>query len=242
MQVANLRYGSIEGRALCFPGGALMSEEEHKWVAEHPDEKVPDNLFYMLAQKAILGTGHFGHYPDWQVRERDAIVQTLSRNALRELREELGEEAASKISLEEIFPGARCTNLSTISFPSVDRSQEIAEKYADRGVVCNGKSLSHIFTTVEEYFGIATTPYLDRIAQTVKENEETYCFDVLDIPTILVRGKRAVTEPGAHNDIGEYDLRNPSTAAAMVRLMEFFKKLIEAQDPYIEGPRRESKY
>ena len=243
MQVVKANYGGVEGRVLCFPGGGVMSAEEHDWIAAHPDVEIQGNFFYQLAQDSILETGRFDcHYPDWQNRECAALERTIVRNTLREFQEELGQEAASKITLEKIFDGARLSTLTTIKFPDAEKSAAIADKYAHLGVTYDGKVLTHIYTTIEEYFGIASTPYLDTIAKAVEENDETFAFQVHDIPTILERGKRAVTEPGAHNNIGEYDLRNPSTAVAMVKLMEYFKSLIEGEDTYIEGPRRESKY
>ncbi len=232
---------------ICFPGGALLSEQELTWMESHQDQDAPGHLFYILAQDQLVEKGELNFSYDFSTAS-PSFSAKLRSDLLRELGEEAGEEAASKITLKEFLPGERVTTLSAIGLPDSEVSKEIATKLASRGVTLNDKGrLQGVYTNVTEKVAVATGGDLSEIERLATDNEkETKGMRVKSLGELAIISLQTSESVDAFDNFknlhgdphGTDGMRNPSATWGLSLVTAWLKEQVKKQDTYKDGSPR----
>jgi hypothetical protein len=229
---------------IALPGGAVTSKEELDWITANSDKSAPANLFYLLAQQQLLGGGELGFNYDLDLASIN-FTCALRSNLKRELGEELGEAAASKVTFNVFLPGQRVTTLSTLKLPNLEESKLIAKRLGERGVTCSEDgTLRGIYTHVTEKVAVMHGP-LAEIEKVATTNSEANGMRVKSLGELLDLSRKTTQSAETFSNFknhhtdrhGTDGIRNPSTTWGLGLLASWLKEKIIAADPYIEGPR-----
>jgi hypothetical protein len=239
---------------VCFPGGAIQSEQETEWTTDpaNAGKPVPPNLFYMVAERELverasriapdasrLGELNFTYH-------LDGFEDVLRRNLRRELGEELG-GIADEVHIRDFLPGERRTVLTSIGLPSADRAGLIAERLAKFDVTPGERPgmLKGVYTTVVERAAAAQGD-TSRLANLAEENSEAKGIMSISLRDFLTLCARTTETEKSYSNFKDYwrergseqhtdGIRNPSTIWAAQLFLGWLAETIKAQDTYRIG-------
>jgi len=231
---------------LGLPGGGMLTDQERAWI-EKPGNTggpAPSNLFYQIAQEQLLSEGALRFSYSSELASA-TFQESLRGDLLREICEELGEEAASRITLGPLLDGEQRTNVAFMRLPSAQASRAIAESLSARGVSLDAAGrLRGIYTTIVERVAVAHGP-LEEVALLSQDNEEAQGIEVKTLGEMreiaaktsgsadsFLNFRKRFPRSGGHDGI-----RSPSTTWALKLFAGWLRELVVKADPYREGAR-----